>query len=407
MLIRGLFRTLKLCLEARIGKVIPVGHALIPWLLEHTAMLLNVKCRGQDGLTPWQRVRGRPFNQPMLGFAEMVLHKLPPKDPKSGLDGNMGSRWGVGAFLGFHRQSRTYIVATADGIAKARSISRRPGPDRWSCDALAKIQATPWSLRETTRPEVRFHEQSAEAPAPEARAREPPRRFRINLADLHAHGFTDSCANCRRIQRYGKSAAGVQHSEVCRGRILDELSKTESGRRRLEGYEERTNRYLAEEVEAADIMQRAEAAPSAGAREPSDEMTLAGPNVMQRSPAAARREGTGAPAAREDIPIAGPLVADDAAETPDDRAAAEDNPDDAEMSHDSQEEMDTGDDGSRVKFWTFIWKKPRMGPPSLEENWSQNQRHPQSHRCPHRQLRGLGKEHIPENRHVSANSKIW
>ena len=84
MLIRGLFRTLKLCLEARIGKVIPVGHALIPWLLEHTAMLLNVKCRGQDGLTPWQRVRGRPFNQPMLGFAEMVLHKLPPKDPKSG-----------------------------------------------------------------------------------------------------------------------------------------------------------------------------------------------------------------------------------------------------------------------------------------------------------------------------------
>ena len=195
MLVRSLFRTLKLCLEARIGKIIPVGHALIPWLLEHTTMLLNVKCRGQDGLTPWQRVRGRPFNQPMLGFGEMVLHKLPPKDPKSNLDGNMGSRWGVGAFLGFHRQSRTYIVATADGISKPRSICRRPVPDRWSCEALAKIQATPWSMRKTTRSEVRFHEQSAEAPAPEARAREPPRRFRINLADPHAHGFTDSCAH--------------------------------------------------------------------------------------------------------------------------------------------------------------------------------------------------------------------
>ena len=135
----------------------------------------------------------------MLGFGEMVMHKLPPKDPRSNLGGNMGSRWGVGTFLGFHRQSRTYIVATADGISKSRSICRRPIPDRWSSEALAKIQATPWSTRETTRAEVRFHEQSAEAPAPESRVREPPRRFRINLADLHEHGFTDSCANCTHI----------------------------------------------------------------------------------------------------------------------------------------------------------------------------------------------------------------
>ena len=345
MLVRGLFRTLKLCLEARIGKIIPVGHALIPWLLEHTTMLLNVKCRGQDGLTPWQRVRGRPFNQPMLGFGEMVLHKLPPKDPKGNLDGNMGSRWGVGAFLGYHRQSRTYIVATADGISKPRSICRRPVPDRWSCEALAKIQATPWSMRETTRSEVRFHEQSAEAPAPETRAREPPRRFRINLADLHAHGFTDSCANCRHIQRYGKSAPGVQHSEACRERILDELSKTAPGRQRLEGYEDRTNRYLAEEIEAADVMQPTEIAPSAGAHEPSDEAILAGPNVMHQMPAAARRRG-----AQARISTDGPAVADNTATPPHDDSVEENNPDDAEMSQGSQEEMDTDMMGAVRKF---------------------------------------------------------
>ena len=62
---------------------------------------------------------------------------------------------------------------------------------------------------------------------------------------------------------------------------------------------------------------------------------------MQRVPAATRRGEAGAPAAHEDIPIAGPIVADDAAATRDEYAAAEDNPDDAEMSHDSQEEMDT------------------------------------------------------------------
>ena len=37
MLIRGLFRTLRLGLEASIGKRIPVDHAIMPWLIEHTA----------------------------------------------------------------------------------------------------------------------------------------------------------------------------------------------------------------------------------------------------------------------------------------------------------------------------------------------------------------------------------
>ena len=32
-IVRGFFRTMKLCLEARLGKFIPTDHALIPWLL--------------------------------------------------------------------------------------------------------------------------------------------------------------------------------------------------------------------------------------------------------------------------------------------------------------------------------------------------------------------------------------
>ena len=36
MLIRGLFRTLKLCLDSHLGRFIPISHAVVPWLLEHT-----------------------------------------------------------------------------------------------------------------------------------------------------------------------------------------------------------------------------------------------------------------------------------------------------------------------------------------------------------------------------------
>ena len=50
-LIRGLFHMFKLCAEARIDKFIPVNHAIVSWLLYHTALILNVNQKGADGLT--------------------------------------------------------------------------------------------------------------------------------------------------------------------------------------------------------------------------------------------------------------------------------------------------------------------------------------------------------------------
>ena len=41
-MVRGLFRTLKLCLDARVQKYILVQHPVVPWLLEHTGLLLSV-----------------------------------------------------------------------------------------------------------------------------------------------------------------------------------------------------------------------------------------------------------------------------------------------------------------------------------------------------------------------------
>ena len=83
MLGRGLFRTLKLCLESHIGRFIQTDHAIVPWLLEHTCLILNVRSRGTDGITPWERVKGRPFGQQVVGFGEVVLYKLPTKGPRS------------------------------------------------------------------------------------------------------------------------------------------------------------------------------------------------------------------------------------------------------------------------------------------------------------------------------------
>ncbi len=50
--VRGLFRTLKLNLEERLGREVPPNHPLMAWLVEHTAIVLNIGMRGSDGQTP-------------------------------------------------------------------------------------------------------------------------------------------------------------------------------------------------------------------------------------------------------------------------------------------------------------------------------------------------------------------
>ena len=75
--VRGLFRTLKLCLEKRIGHKIPAHHPLTSWLLEHTAMLMSSQVVGPDGRTPWRTVRGRDFGMTNFAFCEKVMLARP------------------------------------------------------------------------------------------------------------------------------------------------------------------------------------------------------------------------------------------------------------------------------------------------------------------------------------------
>ena len=252
MLIRGLFRTLRLGLEASIGKQIPVDHAIIPWLLEHTALLLSIRTRLPNGLTPWAMARGCPFGQKIIGFGERVLWKLPTKGPNSQPDGNMGARWEDGVFVGYNRNSNTFIILTKDGKKAVRSINRYPEQTRWSADGIAKIKATPWSERETADPIVRFQEPITDK---NDAALAPPRaleRFRINAQDFRTHGYTDGCPQCSHIQRYGQGRAGGIHNDPCRDRMIKAIGDTTIGRQRLDDYEQRVNRSMVEQIERAD-----------------------------------------------------------------------------------------------------------------------------------------------------------
>ena len=93
MLVRGLFRTLKLCLECSIARRIPEDHALVPWLLLHKCFLLSTAVKGADGLTAWHRARGRKFHGKLACFGEQILYKFPSNGPLQAPQGNMGHMW--------------------------------------------------------------------------------------------------------------------------------------------------------------------------------------------------------------------------------------------------------------------------------------------------------------------------
>ena len=134
----------------------------------------------------------------------------------------------------------------------ARSLNRFPEQTRWSSDALSNIQATPWFARQRHDPEVVFREPAAAAAAAETAAPPSLRRFRIQHSDLSKHGYTDGCVQCQHIQRSGKTRAGTQHSDVCRARVIEAISRSDVGRQRLSDYDARLTQSMAEHVEHAD-----------------------------------------------------------------------------------------------------------------------------------------------------------
>ena len=71
--VQGQVRTMKMALEARISEKVVETSDLIPWMVRHAAMLVNIGQRGDDGRTAWERVKGPRLNRDVPEFGERIM----------------------------------------------------------------------------------------------------------------------------------------------------------------------------------------------------------------------------------------------------------------------------------------------------------------------------------------------
>ena len=90
-----------------------------------------------DGTTPYERLRGRPYQGQVAEFAE-VVHFMDP-----GKAADMDDRWNLGLWLGKSLVSDEPYVWTSARVRRRRSIWKRPEKQCWDRKMLTDMNGEP------------------------------------------------------------------------------------------------------------------------------------------------------------------------------------------------------------------------------------------------------------------------
>ena len=106
-----------------------------------------------DGLTPYQRLKGKPYSGELAEFGEQVY----VKDPIS-RHAKLDDRWiGPVTWIGRADRGDRHMTVSTDGraVELCRSIRRIPLSQRWKAEAMTRIKVTPWRPKITEAAEIK------------------------------------------------------------------------------------------------------------------------------------------------------------------------------------------------------------------------------------------------------------
>jgi len=256
--VREFTRVLKEQLEHEAEMTIKPGDVITLWMVRWAAMLVSRYMVGKDGLTAYERRRGRKCKVPVAKFAEKVWYKK-MRDSKERKD-KFESEWEEGIWLGHGRASNEVLIGTLNGVVRAFTVQRKPEDERWSPTDIQNLRGTP-QQPDPTRPgshipiRVKFDEaaEGEEVLKTEVPRKENGRRMAINTSIMKKYGYTDGCEGCR-FHRAGMQDPNARkpHSEKCRTRMREEMMKDEEDKEKIDKDDERLNRKIAEKIEKSD-----------------------------------------------------------------------------------------------------------------------------------------------------------
>ena len=142
-------------------------------------------------------------------------------------------RFHHGIFLGMCPSTGQYIVhdVARKVIKMARTIKRHPDETKWNAGDVEAVAVSPYDNHVANEQGVAF----ADRPEQPGDADQPKkmnvRKLYIKGEDIRAFGYTVGCVKCDHDRRYGPGRTTKGHSDACRARIVEELSKTPEGQR--------------------------------------------------------------------------------------------------------------------------------------------------------------------------------
>ena len=115
------------------------ANPLLAWMVEWAGTAYSLYSRGRDGLTPFHRLRGRPWRIQLPAFGEVV--EFAPR----GLD-TLAMKWRSGVSVGVCFDTTEKVIATEAGAMKVQSVRRRPEGYRVDLELLKSIRFVPWEM---------------------------------------------------------------------------------------------------------------------------------------------------------------------------------------------------------------------------------------------------------------------
>ena len=134
----GQFRTLKAQLQHNYDRTITSKHPIVPWLVRHTAYLLNRYAVHVDGNTSYFRRWHKDHRHPLCEFGETVQYLLPTSKqlPK------MEQRFFPAIWLGRDTTTGETLLGIANKVIRARTIRRMPRPEKYNKQLFDVISRT-------------------------------------------------------------------------------------------------------------------------------------------------------------------------------------------------------------------------------------------------------------------------